>query len=263
MAKKRSTKKKTTKKKAAKKKAKKPSSAPAKKKASKKKAAKKPAPRRNLPAVKADQAPPPADIEIQVWAAYRRLRSRAKVAAELELTEHRVRTILDSDGGRLRAMIDSYREFIVADKEELERGAMNLLHRLMQRYDAMLLEIERAAAEAAAAELPTATAITTIKNADGVPLPVPDAIELLVCSRGFSQLVAMVSSLQKDISVYRDRQAGEAPADGDGPENFGDMHPAELADMLDEAGFTMPGVLQRLRVVNEKPAGPGDRRAAS
>lgn len=252
MATRSTNKKKTTKKKPAKKKAKKKASkkkpAP-KKKATKKKARKKPQ-HINRPRTAQDDLPAPLDIEIQIWEAYSRLRSRDRVAAELKVSVHRVRTVLDSDGKRLRNMIDEYRELIVAEKEDIERAGMNLLIRLMARYDAMLIDIERAAAEAVTKK--QVVGITNILNPEGIPLTVPQAVEFVVCSRGFSQLVDMISKLRKDISDYRAPQVstattGDAPDSEDQGDDFAEMDPAQLAEILEQGGAQLPGILGRLR----------------
>ena len=208
----------------------------------------------NQPKVADDELPVPTDTEIQVWESYYRLRSRRRVATELKISERQVRNVLDSDGRRLRALIEDYREMIVADKEEIERAGMNLLFRLMTRYDAMLCEIERAASEAL--ESGHATGVTKITNADGVPLTVPQAVEFIVCSRGFTQLVDMISKMRKDIDQHRDHQTGTdhvpTKEGEDVSDDFGAMDPAQLAEILEQGGAQLPGVLGRLRkhVVN-------------
>ena len=138
---------------------------------------------------------------------------------------------------------------IVSDKEDLERVGMNLLLRLMTRYDAMLCEIERAASEAI--ENDHAVGVTKITNADGVPLTVPQAVEFIVCSRGFSQLVDMIAKMRKDIDTHRDKQTGTSSdgKDKDEPssDEFSEMNPAQLAEILEQGGANLPGVLGRLR----------------
>jgi hypothetical protein len=250
--KKKATKKPVPKKKSTKKKA-------TKKKTTRKKATKK-RPKRARPRIKDDELPAPLDVDVQVWESYSRLRSRAKVAQELGLSEYMVRKVLDKDPGRLYRVLDSYAEVIASEREEIERRGLGLVYGLMDVYEGYIVSIKTAANKNNAGM----NGVTDIHDKDGVPMTVMNAIEFLVCSRSFAQLVDMITKLRKDINDYRGGQQTSAHADdaaktsGQG-DKFEDMDPMQLAEILEQGGAKLPGILSRLRKqvenTKEKPAG--------
>jgi len=227
---------------------------PAKKKASKKKASKKrsskkkPPPAVNLPAVAEDEEPAPPDSELQVWESYRRLRSRMKVADELGISERQVRNVLEADASRVRRILDGYAELIASDRELIERRGLDIIYRLLAIFDRYLVRIELAEADMMAKN--QADGVVLIEGPNGQLMTVMQATEYMLGMRGFGQLVDGLMKLRKDINDYRAPQAGgpkdAAPA-GDELDNFGDMDPAQLAEILEAGGAPLPGVLGRLR----------------
>ncbi len=263
---KKSTKKKTTKKKASSKKkaSKRSSSKSTKKKTTKKKSTRKKRSKKkptavNLPRVIEDEQPPPDDVELQVWESYRRLRSRVLVARELDISERQVRNVLEADSSRVRRMLDDYAEYMVAEREAAERLGLDMLYRSMGVYDRWLRRIE--IAEAEALEKGQKDGVAMVESPDGGLMTVMQAVEYITTSRAFMQLVEGITKLRRDIDKYRDPQVGKAAVEEDAKrddamDNFSDMDPAQLAEILEQGGAPLPGVLGRLRKHVQNTARP-------
>jgi hypothetical protein len=135
---------------------------------------------------------------------------------------------------------------------EMLNHYLNRVERYNPDINAVILlqaEKARSRAEAADAALAKGEAWGPLH---GVPMTVMNAIEFLVCSRSFAQLVDMITKLRKDINDYRGGQQTSAHADdaaktsGQG-DKFEDMDPMQLAEILEQGGAKLPGILSRLR----------------
>lgn len=196
------------------------------------------------------KAPPSArnlQTQIEVWDAYLRLRSRARVAAELGYSERIVRDVLASDPERLRMMNDSIREDRAARWEQHEGRALVVIDRLLAIAEAQVAEIMLAAAEGR---------VTSIRDKDGYQLPVLDAVNLMVMSRMLDQMVGVSTRAADAVNRYRGETADKAGAAGPAGQSFETMTDAELAEVIRAGGVPVPAILaQKVKMLEAQQDG--------
>lgn len=217
------------------------------KKAAKKKTATKRTTRKKTPAKQVTlskvSGAHPNDLQTQldVWGSYARLRSKRAVVRELAIAEWIVRDVLASDQQRLIALIDEEMENLVSQWETTHGRAHRLMADLLDIADGLITEIKTAAAEGR---------VTTIRDRDGFPMPVLDAMQFVVMTKLLDQLARIAEKAQQISTAYRtghpfaeaEKRAGGSHAGGKPLDAMDDL---ELAHVIEAGGIKLPDILVR------------------
>ena len=172
--------------------------------------------------------------QLDTWTAYEGCRS---VKGTCELTgysQHVVREVLRSDTARQHVILDDFLEACVAEWESKQVRAHAVMNRLFELFEALMADIGKAQANGG---------MTTIKGRDGNPLPVMDAIELMVVSKLFDQAAKCAQVAHGISDAYRRGKSAEVvpDADADDFENWSDHR---LAECLKAGGVKLPRILE-------------------
>lgn len=217
------------------------SSKPAKPTATKKSAKKKPA-KKNASSKRGTQlspAKPKPITEDQVFESYERCRSVRGVARELGCHRETVLARLHANEPRMRRVINEQHEEIVAGLEQAAERQIRILSAEDRAIEAAEREIEQAAAEGR---------VTQILDEQGMPMPVPDARQLLQSAKIKSTAIQAIHTALTHAVTARSRgvralsglDAGPAEGDLQG-QDFQVLH-----RMLQQSTYQRIGVAQGL-----------------
>lgn len=134
------------------------------------------------------------DQHTQVWTVYGRVRSIVKTAAELNITVGQVRTVLNFDKVRHERVKQDAIEEKASQWEEHENRALALLTKAVGNLAGDLLEIEKAVEE---------DRMTTIRNEDGIKLPVLNARQLMITAKIVDQLTNLATKASAIAAATR------------------------------------------------------------
>lgn len=211
--------------------------AKSKKTKTKKKATKKAVKKRRKPKKKAEviaASEPTVDLieqQTQIWNTYGKVRSIAMTAELLGVTVSMVRSVLAFDRTRLERIKQDAIELTAAKFEGLAGKAMGLLVKAVTNIEGDLLEIDLAVAQ---------NRMTTIRNDDGMKLPVLNARQLMINAKVVDQLTNVLTKAQTIAGAIRlthQMEIADGDADGTGlPEvpTFDQFSPLQLCQMIED-----------------------------
>jgi len=177
-------------------------------------------------------------VQIDVWTAYESTRSVKAAAKVTGHAEHVVREVLASDTQRQYVIIDDFLEACVSEWETKQVRAHGIMNRLFELFERLMDEIGQAQEEGRP---------TKILDRAGVPLPVLDAIELMVVSKLFDQAAKCAQVAHSISEQYRRGRGPGAAVDAgvSGNDQFEKWDDRRLAEAIKAGGLKLPLILEK------------------
>lgn len=176
-------------------------------------------------------------VATDVWLAFERCRSIRGTAIDTGQPEERVREILNADEARLKVIAAEFQQACVAEWEKKEVASHGIMDRCLNVYAGILAEIEAATED---------DRLTTIRDQDGHPLPVVNAMQLVLACRMIDQ-VTKIAQVARGISdAYQGSEGGPGRLNGaaadDDPEKWPEQR---FIDLLRAGGLRVPKAMKR------------------